>query len=128
MCGVVDSKTNTPYVQRIEKGNSVAFIGFLIWLWTCFSSYVTIHLYVDNAKWHKSQLVTKYLATQEKIIMHFFPPYSPGLNPMEWDWHELRRIATHTRRFQDKEECWQVIQEHFKTRTGKNKHFLCQDN
>jgi transposase len=115
-------------VQKIATGNSSAFIGFLIWLCAFFSRYVTIHLYVDNAGWHKSKRVTTYLVTQHKIIMHFFPPYSPELNPMEWDWHELRRITTHTRRFQNKEECWQVIQEHFETRKVKNKHFLCQYN
>jgi len=34
------------------------------------------------------------------IALQFFPPYSPELNPMEWEWHELRRQATHTKRFQ----------------------------
>ena len=35
-------------------------------------------------------MVTTYLATQGKIIMHFFPPYSPELNPVELIWRELR--------------------------------------
>lgn len=125
ICGVVDSKSKTAYVQRIEKGNSQGFISFLKWLYCFFSSYTKIHLYVDNARWHKSKMVKEYLATQDKISLHFFPPYSPKLNPMEWEWHELRRITTHTRRFQDKEECWQAIQQHFETRIEKNKHFLC---
>ena len=87
-----------------------------------------IWLYVDNARWHKAQTVKDYLAQQDIIVLKFFPPYSPNLNPMEWEWHELRREATHTRRLQSSEECWQIIQNHFETQKGENKHFLCQLN
>ncbi len=79
-----------------------------------------------NAKWHRSKDVKDYLAQQEHIALQFFPPYSPELNPMEWEWHELRRQATHTKRFQCNKECWQTIQDHFETRKGKNNHFICQ--
>ena len=84
-------------------------------------------MYVDNAKWHKSKDVKKYLAHQSQIVLQYLPPYSPELNPVEWEWHELRRQATHTKRFQSSEECWQTIQDHFINRKGKN-HLYCQLN
>jgi len=115
-------------VQKIPKGNAESFISFMQWFMDRYSTYSRIWLYVDNARWHKAQTVKDYLAQQDTIVLNFFPPYSPELNPMEWEWHELRREATHTRRFQSSDECWQIIQQHFETRNGKNKHFFCQLN
>jgi transposase len=91
-----------------------------------YHNYSQITLCVDNARWHKAKLVKEYLSKQETIELMFFPPYSPDLNPTEWEWHELRRLATHARRFNSDEECWQTIQTHFETRKGTNKHSLCQ--
>ena len=86
-------------VQKIPKGNAENFIAFLQWVADIYQKYSRIQLLVDNTRWHKAQTVKEYLAQQEIIVLNFFPPYSPELNPMEWDWHELRREATHTRRF-----------------------------
>ncbi|HHT9158678.1 MAG TPA: IS630 family transposase [Candidatus Brocadiaceae bacterium] len=128
LCGFVNAKTRDSLVQRIPKGNAQSFISFLQWVTSLYATYSKIWLYVDNAKWHRSKDVKDYLAQQEHIALQFFPPYSPELNPMEWEWHELRRQATHTKRFQCNKECWQTIQNHFETRKGKNNHFICQLN
>jgi len=115
-------------VQKIPKGNAESFIAFLQWVTDSYPKHSRIQLFVDNSRWHKAQTVTKYLPHQETIVLNFFPSYSPELNPMEWEWHELRGEATHTRRFQSSAECWQTLQQHFETRKGKNKHFLCPLN
>lgn len=128
LCGVVDINTMDAMVQKIPKSNAENFISSMQWLRDIYPTYSRIWLYVDNARWHNAQKVKDYLAQQDTIVLNFFPPYSPELNPMEWKWHELRRETTHTRRFQSSDECWQSIQQHFGTRKGKNKHFLCQLN
>lgn len=126
LCGIVDIDTMDAMVQKIPKGNAESFISFLQWMADTYQNHSQIHLYVDNAKWHKAQMVKDYLAQQKNIVLNFLPPYSPELNPMEWEWHELRREATHTRRFQTNDECWKTIQQHFETRKGKNNHKLCK--
>jgi transposase len=128
LCGIVDIRTMNAIVQKIPKGNAESFISFMQWLMDRYSTYSRIWLYVDNARWHKAQMVKDYLAQQDTMVLNFFPPYSPELNPMEWEWHELRREATHTRRFQSSDESWHIIEQHFQTRKGKNRHFLCQLN
>lgn len=47
-------------------------------------------LVLDKASWHRSQKAVKY-ATKLGIILHFLPPYSPELNPIEqlWKWIKL---------------------------------------
>ncbi len=126
LCGVEDARTGDAYVKRIERGNSLNFIGALIWILNQFDRYDKIHLYVDNAVWHKSKRVRNFLEMQSKLELDYFPRYCPELNPTEWEWHELRRLKTHTRRFQSEEECWAVIDEHFSSRKGTSSHFLCQ--
>lgn len=128
LCGIVDINTMDAMVQKIHKGNSESFIESLHWITDTYQGYSRIELFVDNARWHKSQEVKEYLAKQESIVLNFLPPYSPELNPVEWEWHELRREVTHTRRFKFSDECWQIIYQHFETRKGKNNHFLCQLN
>ena len=45
-----------------------------------------ITIYLDNAKYHKSQKVKDFLATQNNIKFDFLPPYSPNLNLIERLW------------------------------------------
>lgn len=85
LCGVVDINTMDAMVQKIPKGNAENFISFLRWLRDLYPKHSRIWLYVDNARWHKAQTVKDYLAQQNTIVLKFFPPYSPELNPMEWE-------------------------------------------
>ena len=42
-----------------------------------------IHPYVNNAHYYRFELVQEFLLTSS-IQMHFLPPYSPNLNPIEF--------------------------------------------
>ena len=50
-----------------------------------------VHVFCDNAPYYRNKAVKKYLATA-KIVLHFLPPYSPNLNPIErlWKWMKER--------------------------------------
>ena len=128
LCGIVDVNTMNAIVQRIPGGNAEIFLSTMDLIKESYHDCSRITLYVDNAKWHKAKLVKEYLSKQETIELLFLPPYSPELNPTEWEWHELRRQATHARRFHSSDECWQTIQTHFESRKGGNKRQLCQLN
>ena len=41
----------------------------------------------DGATWHRS----KELITPENILLHFLPPATPEMNPIEQIWKELRK-------------------------------------
>jgi hypothetical protein len=45
----------------------------------------TIHVFLDNARYFKSREVKAWLQTA-RIRLHFLPPYSPNLNPIERLW------------------------------------------
>lgn len=49
-------------------------------------------LLLDNARWHKGQLVKKFLSEKRgRIKLVNFPPYSPELNPVEQCWREIKK-------------------------------------
>ena len=54
----------------------------------------------DNAKYHHATLHAQWRRKQEPdFVLHFLPPYSPQLNPIERVWKLLRRLRLHNRYF-----------------------------
>ncbi|KIA76341.1 hypothetical protein DB43_AK00010 [Parachlamydia acanthamoebae] len=49
-----------------------------------------MHIICDNGRSNKNKKVEEYLKTS-KIKIHYLPPYSPNLNPIERLWKVLRQ-------------------------------------
>jgi transposase len=73
--------------------NAKATIAFLRRIEEAYPTKKRIHLFCDNARYYRNKEVIKYLETA-KIHMHFLPPYSPNLNPIErlWKWMKEKVI------------------------------------
>ena len=54
-----------------------------------------ILMVVDGAGWHRNQA----MVVPANLKLHFLPPYSPELNPVEHLWDELREKHFHNRVF-----------------------------
>jgi transposase len=62
-----------------------------------------IHIFCDNAPYYRNKAVREYLKGS-KIELHFLPPYSPNLNPIErlWKWMKERVVYnTYYEHFED---------------------------
>lgn len=82
-----------------DKFNGESFLGLLKQLIRQYPDQ-KIHLITDNAPYHKSPVVKKWLADHEdQIGTHYLPPYSPELNATEYVWRKTRRMVTHNRFF-----------------------------
>lgn len=58
-----------------------------------------VHLIVDGHPSHRSKLVKAWVAEHgERIELHFLPPYSPDLNPVELLNHDVKANAVGRRR------------------------------
>jgi transposase len=57
-------------------------------------------LIIDNAPWHRGQLIDEALADHPNLEFKRLPSYSPQLNVIEHFWKLLRRRATHNRFFE----------------------------
>lgn len=58
-----------------------------------------IHVILDNAAAHRSRKVKDYL-NNSRIKLHFLPPYSPNLNPIERLWKFFREKTLYNRYFE----------------------------
>lgn len=61
-----------------------------------------IHVILDNASAHKNQKLEKFLQGS-RIKLHYLPPYSPNLNPIERLWKVFRETTLYNRFFPT---CW----------------------
>ena len=66
-----------------------------------------IHIILDNAAAHKNHKLIDYLKTS-RIRLHYLPPYSPNLNPIERLWKVFREVALYNRYFAT---CWDFFAE-----------------
>jgi transposase len=77
----------------VHQAQTIDAFCCLAWLQLIEKAYPNqklIHLFVDNARYYRSQLVQDYL-NSSRIQMHFLPPYSPNLNPIERLWKLLKK-------------------------------------
>lgn len=60
------------------------------------SKAATIHVILDNARAQKNKKLEKHLENS-RIKLHYLPPYSPNLNPIERLWKILRETTGYNR-------------------------------
>jgi transposase len=103
LSGVIDIISYKILVQEDEMLNAGSTLSFLKNLEDSYPDKTTIHLFCDNARYYRNKAVAKYLEGS-KIKLHFLPPYSPNLNPIErlWKWMKERVIYnTYYQEFED---------------------------
>tara|TARA_B100001964_G_C14127943_1_gene551454 strand:+ start:72 stop:1118 length:1047 start_codon:yes stop_codon:yes gene_type:complete len=91
LSGAIDVLSHKVVVQEDPTLNASATISFLQRLERAYPACTTVHAFCDNAPYYRNKAVTEYLQTS-KIKLHFLPPYSPNLNPIErlWKWMKQR--------------------------------------
>lgn len=91
LSGIIDMINYTVIVQEDEVLNSKSTISFFQKIEDHYLKKKKIHIFCDNARYYRNKAVRKYLETS-RIVLHFLPPYSPNLNPIErlWKWMKER--------------------------------------
>jgi transposase len=85
LSGAIDIITKRVFIQEDLSLNALSTLAFLKGLEAAYPEASKVHVFCDNAKYYKNKEVTAYLKCS-KIEMHFLPPYSPNLNPIERLW------------------------------------------
>jgi len=93
LSGVIDIVSHNVLVREDETLNAESTILFFQNVEKAYPTMKQIHVFCDNAPYYRNKMVTNYLETS-KISLHFLPPYSPNLNPIErlWKWMKERVI------------------------------------
>lgn len=99
-------------VKRYEKVNSETIQEFFVALREQQTDDDYIHLILDGAAYHRANAV-KEKAKELKIKLHYLPPYSPNLNPIERLWKVMNEYARNNKYFATAKEFRQSIDKFF---------------
>ncbi len=81
------------YFMFYEKPDSDSFCSFLERVHKRFGR--VLLLFVDNASYHKSKKVKKFLERYNgEIVLEYLLPYTPELNPIEMQWRVIKRVLS----------------------------------
>lgn len=71
-----------------------------------------IHIILDGVGYHRAELVKEW-AYLMNIDLHYLPPYSPSLNPIERIWKVMNEVVRNNSYFTSPKELWQEIHHFF---------------
>jgi len=101
-------------VDRYETVNGDSIIEFLKKTRSYYSTSSTIHLVLRQRRYHRSLKVVEK-AEKLDIKLHYLPPYSPNLNPIERLWKVMNKYARNNHYFSKPKEFRDSIDRFFKT-------------
>ena len=113
--------------RETERFNGESFRDFLQLLKrsACRSGRQVVMI-VDNAKYHHSKIHADWrIDSEPQFALHFLPPYSPELNPIERVWKLTRRLCVHNQFFGLLEEVINAVEKQFSVWANPN-HTLRQ--
>jgi transposase len=93
LSGAIDVVSHNVVIQEDQTLNAESTIRFFQKVEEAYPCKRKVHVFCDNAPYYRNKAVGQYLTTS-KIVLHFLPPYSPNLNPIErlWKWMKERVI------------------------------------
>jgi transposase len=98
--GAINLETGQTQILAVEKVNAQSFIKLLGEIEGTQTAMRLIHVFVDNASYHKADVVKEWLAAAgRKIVLRFLPPYCPHLDPIERLWGLMHENVTHNREY-----------------------------
>lgn len=111
--GAINLETLDVFHREFEKINGKSFVEFLKVMeeeWC--PKAPKIHFIVDRGSCHTSKEVKAYLRSS-RIVLHYLPPYSPNLNPIERLWKIMHEYVSNNVYYRKKEEFIEAIREFF---------------
>lgn len=99
LSGAIDIISRKVLVRQDESLNAAATIDFLKMIETAYPTAERVHVFCDNAKYYRNKHVQEYLVSS-KITMHFLPPYSPNLNPIERLWKFMNEMVLYNKYYE----------------------------
>lgn len=100
--GTVDADAMIDFFKRLEDQSNAS----------------TIHVILDNARSNKNKKLDEFLQTS-RIKVHYLPPYSPNLNPIERLWKIMRETTVYNRYYESSVDFFKEIRRFFTEKIPK---------
>lgn len=98
LIGAINLDNYAIQCQRVDWVNAESIKLFLTQVSEAYSQ-KTVHLIWDNAGYHRSKEIQAFVA-KTNIKLHYLPPYSPNLNPIERLWKVMHKQVTYNRYYE----------------------------
>ena len=108
---------------RYKKPKAVPAKAFFDSLKQAYPQASTIHVILDQSGYHRSQEL-KEGADLRNIKLHYLPPYSPNLNPIEQLWKIMNEQVRNNVFFKSAQDFREAIAHFFKDKIPKIKSIL----
>ncbi len=96
--GAIDLETGRTRMLEAATVDAASTIMLSMAIEAMYPDKRIIHLFVDNARYHRAKLVQAWLAQPgRRIELHFIPAYCPHLDPVERLWGSMHKHITHNR-------------------------------
>jgi transposase len=100
-----------------EAINAKTFIESLEMIKASYKDKAVVHIFLDNAGYHKNKEVAEYIAQEQQqqqrnllaIQLHYLPAGSPNLNPIERLWKIMHEYVSNNKVYTDFKEFKQSI-------------------
>jgi transposase len=119
--GAIDVTTHRIYIQEDETLNASATIKFFQHLENAYPTMHKVHVFCDNAPYYRNKEVKKHLENS-KIKLHFLPPYSPNLNPIERLWKWMKEVVVYNSYYEEFEAFKDAVHGFFETLNNSPPH------
>jgi transposase len=121
--GAIDLSTMKVVSYLPEKVNAETTIEFLQKIKAAYPAAARVHVILDQSGYHRSQLV-KNFSENSCIQLHYLPPYSPNLNPIERLWKVMNETIRNNRVFKSAKEFRERIAHFFEVLLPQIAHTL----
>lgn len=121
--GAIELKTMTVTSGFAETVNADTIKGFFGKLRQAYPQAQRLHIILDQSGYHRSQAV-KDAAWSQGIELHYLPPYSPNLNPIERLWKVMNEQVRNNVFFESAQAFREQLALFFSTTIPKIKHTL----
>jgi len=108
--------------EQADKVDADSIAGFLCALRRLNAGKYKIHVIWDNAGYHRDKGIQEF-AKNLGIELHYLPPYSPNLNPIERLWKIMHERVTYNKYYETFSDFTDATLNFFKT-IGRNKSIL----
>jgi transposase len=96
--GAIDLETGQTIMNDVLTVDALSTVMLLMAIQARYPGFGSIHVFLDNARYHHAKLVQAWLARPGcRIKLHFVPAYCPHLNPIERLWGLMHRHITHNK-------------------------------
>ena len=124
--GAINLETGRTQILEVERVDGPSLIKLLEQVESAHPRMRRIHVFLDNATYHRAVIVKEWLARPErKCVLRFLPTYCPHLDPIERLWGLMHENITHNRDFKTLREFRRAVIEFLRYKVPKHWGRFC---